>query len=61
MPAKGGKLVKIRATSNFEDNVIFIIESLKTPPDSPAFVLPTVAQVKSRKVDVIVLNSDAEK
>ena len=58
-PAKSGKLVELTAPSNFEDGDLLIIESPETP-DSPAFVLPTVAQVKSPKVDVIVLNRDAD-
>ena len=58
VPARSGKLVELTAPSDFEDGVL-IIESPETP-DSPAFVLPTVAQVKDRKVDVIVLNRDAE-
>ena len=59
VPARSGKLVELTALSDFEDGVLLIIESPETP-DSPAFVLPTVAQVKNRKVDVIVLNRDAE-
>ena len=59
VPARSGKLVELTAPSDFEDGVLLIIESPETP-DSPAFVLPTVAQVKNRTVDVIVLSRDAE-
>ena len=59
LPARSGQLAELTAPSDFEDGVLLLVESPETS-DSPAFVLPTVAEVKHGKVNVVVLNRDAE-